>query len=90
MPKANVRRGQFTPDINVNDSGKVIAPVQKMLPPTEIVPQLMPPNSSYNSPTFKKISFNKMHMRKTKGLCFNCDEKYSPTHKSQNKRLLLL
>lgn len=31
-----------------------------------------------------------MQIRKAKGLCFNCDEKYSPQHKCPNKRLLLL
>lgn len=31
-----------------------------------------------------------MQLRKAKGLCFNCDEKYSPTHRCKNKRLLLL
>lgn len=31
-----------------------------------------------------------MQIRKSKGLCFNCDEKYSPTHKCPNKKLLLL
>lgn len=29
-------------------------------------------------------------MRKAKGLCFNCDEKFSPSHKCANKTLLLL
>lgn len=31
-----------------------------------------------------------MQNRKTKGLCFNCDEKYTPTHKCTNGRLLPL
>lgn len=31
-----------------------------------------------------------MQIRKLKGLYFNCDERYSPTHNCPNKRLLLL
>lgn len=31
-----------------------------------------------------------MQLRKAKGLCFNCDEKSTPSHKCQNRRLLLL
>lgn len=30
-----------------------------------------------------------MQLRSAKGLCFNCDEKFSPTHKRPNKRLML-
>lgn len=48
------------------------------------------PGSSGNSQPFKRITFNEMQLRRAKGLCFNCDEKYSPTHKCPNKRLLLL
>lgn len=28
--------------------------------------------------------------RRAKGLCFNCDDKFSPSHKSQSKQFLLL
>lgn len=31
-----------------------------------------------------------MQLRKAKGLCFNCDEKFTPSHKCPNRRLLLL
>lgn len=31
-----------------------------------------------------------MQLRKAKGLCFNYDEKFSPSHRCQNMRLLLL
>lgn len=46
--------------------------------------------SAGNSQPFKRITFNEMQLRRAKGLCFNCDEKYSPAHKCPNKRLLLL
>lgn len=52
------------------------------------------PNSgtlAYNqSPTFKRMDFQEMQVRKAKGLCFTCDDKYSPTHNCLNKLLLLL
>lgn len=37
-----------------------------------------------------QIGFEEMQVPKAKGLCFNCDEKFSPSHKCPNKRLLLL
>lgn len=42
----------------------------------------------YNST--RKINFNEINHRKAKGLCFNCNEKFTPSHKCQNRRLLLL
>ncbi|XP_039140565.1 uncharacterized protein LOC120277791 [Dioscorea cayenensis subsp. rotundata] len=48
-------------------------------------------NVTHRPPTtFRRMGFQEMQIRKSKGLCFNCDEKYSPTHKCPNKRLLLL
>lgn len=48
-------------------------------------------NVHHTPPTsFHKMGFQEMQIRKLKGLCFNCDEKYSPTHNCPNKRLLLL
>lgn len=46
--------------------------------------------SSNSSSPFRKMGFQEMQVRKAKGLCFTCDEKYSPTHNCPNKRLLLL
>lgn len=41
LPKANTRKMQFTPDINVNNQlGKGITQVQKLLPVNHNVPQL--------------------------------------------------
>lgn len=55
-------------------------------PNTQSITQV-PYNSSQLA---KRISFNEMQLRKAKGLCFNCDEKFSPSHKCQNRRLLVL
>lgn len=60
------------------------------MPLVQNVPQLPALTSSYNAPPYKRISSNEMQLRKAKGLCFNCDEKYSPIHRCQNKKLLLL
>lgn len=48
------------------------------------------PSTQNSTPliTFHKKGFQEMKVRKVKGLCFNCDEKYSPTHNCLNKRLL--
>lgn len=48
------------------------------------------PAPSSNSKQYRKISFNEIQLRKAKGLCFNCDEKFSPSHRFANRRLLLL
>lgn len=49
------------------------------------------PSTQNSTPliTFHKKGFQEMKVRKVKGLCFKCDEKYSPTHNCLNKRLLL-
>lgn len=31
-----------------------------------------------------------MQVRKAKGLCFNCDEKFTPSHRCASRKLLLL
>ena len=38
----------------------------------------------------KKLSHQEMHERKAKGLCYNCDKKYSSNHNCKAKFLLLL
>jgi hypothetical protein len=38
----------------------------------------------------KRLAWDKMQKRRSQGLCFNCDEKFTPGHKCQRPRLLLL
>lgn len=46
--------------------------------------------ASTTTPPFRKMSFREMQQRRAQGLCYNCDEKFSPMHKCANRRLLLL
>lgn len=47
--------------------------------------------SSWNSvPPIKKLSSSEMKERRDKGLCYNCDDKYSPGHRCKTQRLYLL
>ncbi|KAJ8758804.1 hypothetical protein K2173_000525 [Erythroxylum novogranatense] len=39
---------------------------------------------------FKKLSWDEMQQRRAQGLCFNCDEKFTPGHRCRSPRLLLL
>ncbi|KAJ1428448.1 Retrotransposon gag domain [Sesbania bispinosa] len=41
-------------------------------------------------PTMKRMSSAEMQLRREKGLCYTCDEKFSPSHKCPNKQYLLL
>ena len=42
------------------------------------------------SPTMKRLSWEEMQKRRTQGLCFNCDEKFTPEHKCKGPQLLVL
>lgn len=44
------------------------------------------------NPTFpiKRLSPTEMNERRAKGLCFNCDDKFSPGHRCKSKQFLLL
>lgn len=65
-----------------------VAPVLSTLGPPN-AQQALPSARSYNS-QYIKISFNEMQLRKAKGLCFKCNEKFTPSHWCANRRLLLL
>ncbi|XP_028776266.1 uncharacterized protein LOC114733022 [Neltuma alba] len=51
------------------------------------LPPLLP---TPNRPPIKKITPAEMQIRREKGLCYTCDEKFSPTHKCANKQLMML
>ena len=38
----------------------------------------------------KKLTWDEMQNRRTQGLCFNCDEKFTPGHRCKGSTLLLL
>ncbi|MCH81146.1 hypothetical protein A2U01_0001927 [Trifolium medium] len=72
------------------------APFQKTPPPK---PPLLPtPSSKLLSPTtstpssfpIKRLSSAEMQVRRSKGLCFNCDERFHTGHRCKNKQFLIL
>ncbi|GAU49705.1 hypothetical protein TSUD_182030 [Trifolium subterraneum] len=55
--------------------------------PTKITPPLL---QSSSKPIFKRLSPTEMTLRREKGLCFNCDEKFSPGHKCASKFFIMI
>lgn len=59
--------------------------------PSSVAAKLSVPSNATTTPSqFRKMSFREMQQRRAQGLCYNCDEKFSPLHKCANRRLLLL
>ena len=56
-------------------------------PPTKPAFSLPAPSSR---PTFKTLTPLEMANRREKGLCFNCDEKFSPGHKCSSKFMVMI
>ena len=54
------------------------------------VAPLLPTPSTRPLPTIKRISPAEMQIRREKGLCYNCDEKFSPSHKCRNRQFMLM
>ncbi|XP_010270441.1 PREDICTED: uncharacterized protein LOC104606771 [Nelumbo nucifera] len=57
-------------------------------------PAISPPSSApiikAPPPAFKKMTDKEMQQKRAKGLCFRCDEKYSPGHRCAQKSLQVL
>lgn len=50
-----------------------------------------PPNfSPRDSPVPKKLSWEEMKRKRSLGLCFSCDERYTPGHRCRKSQLLLM
>lgn len=97
VTRRSTRCADFIPDIH-SVSGQSKSVSSSISPYKPWVPQQQPhgitqssmSGSSGSAHPFKRITFNEMQLRRAKGLCFNCDEKFSPSHRCPNKRLLLL
>nr|TKR91483.1 hypothetical protein D5086_0000223020 [Populus alba] len=48
------------------------------------------PNKIQNSSPMKRLSWDEMQKRRAQGLCFNCEEKFTPGHRCKGPQLLLL
>ena len=55
-------------------------------PPSTVLVSNRPPPP----PTPKKLSWEEMKRKRSMGLCFSCDERYSPGHKCKKSQLLLM
>ncbi|GAU11620.1 hypothetical protein TSUD_346120 [Trifolium subterraneum] len=53
-------------------------------------PPTRPMSQYQKNPNIKRISPAEMQVRRDKGLCYWCDEKFSFTHKCPNRQLMLL
>lgn len=68
------------PEINQKPTNTPLLPT----PPTR------PMDINQKNPNIKRITPAEMQLRKDKGLCYWCDEKFSFSHKCPNKHLMLL
>lgn len=48
------------------------------------------PTTSRAASSMKRLSWDEMQKRRAQGLCFNCDEKFTPGHKCRGPHILLL
>ncbi|KAL5565238.1 hypothetical protein UlMin_028402 [Ulmus minor] len=54
------------------------------------VPTTTTPLNRATPTTPKRLSWDEMQKRRAQGLCFNCNDKFTPGHKCQGSQLLLL
>lgn len=59
-------------------------------PPLLPTPPTRPMSQFQKNPAIKRISPAEMQLRREKGLCYFCDDKFSFSHKCLNKHLMLL
>lgn len=57
---------------------------------TNTTPNTQPPLLPTPKIQFKKISPEEMAARREKGLCYNCDDKFSPGHKCKGRFFLII
>nr|KYP38561.1 hypothetical protein KK1_040187 [Cajanus cajan] len=60
------------------------------LPPLLSSPTPLTTMTNQRNTNIKKMTSAEMQLRREKGLCFTCDEKFSPTHRCSNKQYMLL
>ena len=49
-----------------------------------------PPNRFKTNPGMKRLSWDEMQKKRAQGLCFNCEQKFTPGHRCKGPQLLLL
>lgn len=76
--------------------GQNRAPVYNSTSVKKVYSNFSPPTSFGNSnphtlqPTRKLLSTTKMRARREKGLCYNCEEQFTPGHKCKQSHMFLL
>jgi len=80
---------------NLSATPKILStpytPVSQTVKSTSLPPLLpTPTHSTFNPNNVKKLSPAEVQLRREKGLCFTCDEKYSLNHKCPNKHYFFL
>jgi len=67
-----------------------ISQASQSLKSSTLPPLLPKPTSTHPSKNFtvKNISLAEMQLRREKGLCFTCDEKFTLSHRCPNKQYL--
>lgn len=63
------------------------APLARFLPPTMMAP--IAPKQVVGS-LVKRISWEEMQRMREKGLCFNCNDRFTPGHKCKTPQLFLI
>ncbi|WVZ04461.1 hypothetical protein V8G54_025267 [Vigna mungo] len=61
-----------------------------MQQPILATPNTRPTAPSFRNSLIKKMSPTEMQSRRERGLCFTCDEKFSATHRCQNRQYLIM
>lgn len=93
--KANLNTKTPTPNTTTSHTRAHFNPTksqfsEKQTPPILNTPLTRPMNLNQKNPNIRRISPAEMQLRKEKGLCYFCDDKFSFTHKCPNKHLMLL
>ena len=85
--KQNDAQKTFRPSVGVSSSSR-----QPPLLTPSSTPPLLPTPTRTNSSTvpFKRLTPEELAVRREKGLCFQCDEKYSSGHKCSSSLFLLI
>jgi hypothetical protein len=59
-------------------------------PPWESSPTMTPSLPKITGSQVKKLSWDEMQQRREKGLCFNCNERYTPSHQCTVPQLFII
>jgi hypothetical protein len=79
----NNYQSKISPITNKPDSTNPQSPQKTQLPPLLTTPNQKPL-------TIRNISPAEMQLRREKGMCYFCDERFSNTHRCPNRRLMML